>query len=143
MIIVSTNISSYFTLRNIHITLLPLTLITVLLMEIPCKAVLVHAKVQYPAKPKPIQTSPVAHNFPYSTAKCRYCPQINTSGWITSTMTQRKYSTKIRVDCKSSDLIYCITCNVCKLQHIGQTKRQLMDRFQGHFWGRIHQTLSQ
>ena len=42
MVILSTNISSYFTLRNIHITYLLLTLITILLliiMEIPSKAV--------------------------------------------------------------------------------------------------------
>ena len=42
MVIVSTNISSYFRLRNIHITLFTLTLITILLliiMVIPCKAV--------------------------------------------------------------------------------------------------------
>ena len=39
----------------------------------------------------------------------------------------------MRVLCKSSDLIYCITCNICNLQYIGHTKCRLMDQFQGHF----------
>ena len=51
-----------------------------------------------------------------------------------STFTQREYSSKIRVDCKSGNLIYCITCKKCKIQYVGQTKRRLMDRFQSHFY---------
>ena len=69
-----------------------------------------------------------------STTKCRYCPLINTSGTITSTFTSRTYTSKINVDCKSNNLIYCITCKVCHIQYVGQTKRRLMDRFQGHLY---------
>ena len=56
------------------------------------------------------------------------------SGTVTSTYTRRNYSSKTRVDCKSGNLIYCITCKTCALQYVGQTKRRLMDRFQGHFY---------
>ena len=38
------------------------------------------------------------------------------------------------VTCKSTNLIYCITCTQCHIQYVGQTKRRLMDRFQGHFY---------
>ena len=96
---------------------------------------LVHEKVNYPPKPTNMDTpSPVVHQSPCTTKKCRYCPRLNTTGRITCSVTNREYSSKIRVDCKSSNLIYCITCKICKIQYIGQTKRRLMDRFQGHFY---------
>ena len=80
--------------------------------------------------PPKTKDNPVAHEHPCET-RGRYCPKLNKSGCITSTFTQRQYSTKIRVDCKSGNLIYCITC---KIQYVGQTKKRLMDRFQGHFY---------
>ena len=45
---------------------------------------------------------------------------------------------KFNVTCKSSNLIYCITCTKCKIQYVGQTKNRLMDRFQGHFYNIGH-----
>ena len=61
-------------------------------------------------------------------------PLLNTSGRIISTFTDCSYSSKIRVDCKSSILIYCITCKHCSTQYVGQTKRRHMDWFQGHLY---------
>ena len=72
---------------------------------------LVRAKVSYPPKARKQQTGPVAHNSPCATKNCRYCPKLNTTGRIMCSVTHREYSSKIRVDCKSSNLIYCITCN--------------------------------
>merc|ERR1712208_132335 len=51
-----------------------------------------------------------------------------------SSTTQRSYVTRMNVTCKSSNLIYSITCKRCKKQYVGQTKRRLMDGFQGHFY---------
>ena len=98
------------------------------------KDILMHEKVQYPPKPKKTHHRPVAHLNPCTTTTCRYCPRLNTSGHIISTYTNRSYSTKARVDCKSGNLIYCIACKTCKIQYVGQTKRRLMDRFQGYFY---------
>ena len=93
------------------------------------------AKLEYPPKERCPSTNPkVAHLSPCTTSKCHYCPLLNTSGRIISTYTGRSYSSKIRVDCKSSNLIYCITCKHCSTQYVGQTKRRLMDRFQGHLY---------
>ena len=92
------------------------------------REMLVRAKVNYPPKPTNMDTpSPVAHQSLCTTKKCRYCPRLNTTGRITCSVTNRDYSSKIRVDCKSSNLIYYITCKICKIQYIGQTKRRLMD----------------
>ncbi len=67
------------------------------------------------------------------TGKCRYCPKINRSGRITSTFSGRDYIAKSKVDCQSSNIIYCITCKKCKTQYVGQTMNRLMDRFTKHF----------
>ena len=37
------------------------------------------------------------------------------------------------ISCRSSNLIYCITCTVCHKQYVGQTSNRIRDRFQGHF----------
>ena len=95
---------------------------------------LVRAKLVYPKPPKAESTTAVAHGLPCATKSCRYCPKIDTTGTITSTYTNRTYSTKIRVDCKSNNLVYCITCKTCKSQYVGMTMNRLMDRFQGHFY---------
>ncbi len=67
------------------------------------------------------------------TGKCRYCPKINHSGRIKSTFSGREYEAKGRVDCKNSNLIYCITCKKCNLQYVGQTMLKLCTRFNTHF----------
>ena len=96
---------------------------------------LTRAKIEYPPKPNPTPKNPlVAHSNPCKTKACRYCPLIDKSGKIESCYSNRTYNSKIRVDCKSNNIIYCITCNLCKIQYVGQTKRRLMDRFQGHFY---------
>ena len=65
--------------------------------------------------------------------KCRYCPKINHSGRITSTFSKREYKTKGIVDCKNSNLIYCISCKKCSKQYVGQTMLALSKRFSTHF----------
>ena len=40
---------------------------------------------------------------------------------------------RYNVCCSSSNLIYCITCKRCGIQYVGQTKRELKERFSKHF----------
>ena len=63
---------------------------------------------------------------------CRYCYRIDKSGRIKSAFTKREYVSKIHVDCRSSNLIYCLQCDTCLSQYVGQTKRQLRDRLSEH-----------
>ncbi len=65
--------------------------------------------------------------------KCRFCPLLNKSGIIECTFSNENFSTMKNVSCRSSNLIYCITCTVCHKQYVGQTSNRLRDRFQGHF----------
>ena len=64
--------------------------------------------------------------------KCNFCPLLDKSGTITCHATGKKFHTKINITCRSSNLIYCITCRTCGKQYVGQTKRTILERFQGH-----------
>ena len=64
---------------------------------------------------------------------CRYCMKIDHSGSITSPITGREYNTIRNCDCKTNNIIYCITCIICFKQYIGHTKRTLGERMCEHF----------
>ena len=97
------------------------------------KDILVNAKVnETNSLPSPHPTKPKSgEKCKYR--NCRFCPKIDRSGRITSTFSGREYATKGRVDCKCSNLIYCITCNKCKIQYVGQTMNSLQSRFGTHY----------
>jgi hypothetical protein len=65
---------------------------------------------------------------------CRYCPRLNKTGEIKSTVTGKTYSTMKNISCRSSNLIYCITCKRCGKQYVGQTYLRLKGRFVSHFY---------
>ena len=67
-----------------------------------------------------------------NTTRCRYCPLLNKSGTITSNSTGISHRTMVKVACRSSNLIYAITCKRCGKQYVGQTLKRLMDRFSDH-----------
>ena len=64
---------------------------------------------------------------------CRYCCLLNKSGKIRSTTTGKVYRSMINITCQSQNIIYLITCTHCKIQYVGQTKKRLLTRFQGHY----------
>ncbi len=68
-----------------------------------------------------------------NTKNCEYCAILDHSGRITSTYTGRIYYAGKNVTCKSSNIIYYITCKACKKQYMGQTTLRCMDRIQAHF----------
>lgn len=68
------------------------------------------------------------------TRDCRYCKVLDKTGTIISTTTGRSYQSRKNVTCKSSNLIYCITCNICKSQYVGQTLRPFMKRAYAHHY---------
>ncbi|KAL9986541.1 hypothetical protein ACROYT_G000708, partial [Oculina patagonica] len=65
--------------------------------------------------------------------RCKTCPFIKegTSSYtFHSTNEQRQI--RQHISCYSSNLIYMIQCNKCKLQYIGETKRKARNRFGEH-----------
>ncbi len=65
-------------------------------------------------------------------AKCRYCPKLDLSGKIRSTTTGRTYIRPQRITCKFNNLIYLITCRICRSQYVAQTGKSIQIRFQKH-----------
>ena len=69
-------------------------------------------------------------NFKCACKRCNTCPFIHNADKITGT----KRSIKItdHFACTSENVIYCITCTLCKKIYIGETERRLGDRFREH-----------
>ena len=80
-------------------------------------------------------TDPLKRGFKTckSTKYCRYCPLLNKTGTIRSKTTGMEYKCMKSISCRSSNLIYCITCTRCGIQYVGQTSIRVMDRFVKHF----------
>ena len=76
--------------------------------------------------------------------RCRSCPFLQegqTNYSFTPTNEQRKIIDHLF--CKSKNVIYLIQGNKCKCQYIGETKRQLNERFGEHLGSILsHQQLS-
>ena len=68
--------------------------------------------------------------FECARKRCNICPFIHNADKITGP----KQSIKItdRFTCTSANVIYCITCTLCKKIYISETGRRLGDRFREH-----------
>ena len=79
-------------------------------------------------------TNPKQRGFNFcNNNKCRYCPLLNKTGKITSHSTKLEHNCMTNISCRSSNLIYAITCKVCGIQYVGQTSLRIKDRFVHHF----------
>ena len=64
---------------------------------------------------------------------CIYCDSMDKTGHIYSCTTKQSYESKFNICCQSSNLVYCLQCNTCGKQYVGQTKRKLLERLREHF----------
>ena len=76
------------------------------------------------------QTSDQPGTFKCARARCKTCPFIRNVEKISGP----KRSIKItdHFTCTPANVIYCITCTLCKKLYIGETGRRLGDRFREH-----------
>ena len=58
--------------------------------------------------------------------QCWICSLLIKAKEFTSTVNGRRLPCKY-ITCKSSDLIYCITCKLCLKQYVGQTKNTITE----------------
>ena len=94
-----------------------------------------HHNLNTPVSRPRLGTNPLKRGFKFckSTKLCRYCPLLNKTGLIKSHTTGKEYQCMKFVSCRSSNLVYCITCTRCGIQYVGQTSIRVMDRFVKHF----------
>ena len=67
---------------------------------------------------------------------CVTCPKIKFTNFVTSHITRHRVRTikNPTSNCKSTQLIYLITCTICKLQYVGETQTSLAKRMSHHKW---------
>ena len=59
-------------------------------------------------------------------------PKLIIKGSSIRKTTGQQFQTMTNINCQSSNIIYLITCTTCGIQYVGQTKKRLLTRFQGH-----------
>ena len=76
------------------------------------------------------QTSDQPGTFKCARTRCKTCPFIRNVGKISGP--KRSITITDHFTCTSANVIYCITCTLCKKLYIGETGRRLGDRFREH-----------
>ena len=69
-------------------------------------------------------------------SQCKFCDIFDINPIIISSSTQRCYTRKSpnnsKLNCKSSNCIYILTCCTCSLQYVGETSQIIRNRFNLH-----------
>ena len=64
--------------------------------------------------------------------KCPICPFVKECKVVKATATTACIEINSAVNCQTTNIIYCITCNKCNEQYIGTSERSLQKRFSEH-----------
>ena len=63
---------------------------------------------------------------------CPICPFVKEGKTVKSTATKCSVDINRPVNCLTKNILYCITCEKCGLQYIGESERTLRERFSEH-----------
>ena len=77
-------------------------------------------------------------NRPCGAAGCKTCPILTATDEFTSHTTGRVFKINFAASCKSSNIIYLITCRRCGQQYVGETGQPLHLRINGHRFNITH-----
>lgn len=69
---------------------------------------------------------------PCPSTKCRAGAYVRQAQSFSSSSNGRRFTIGTPINCKSSHLIYLITCTKCHMQYVGETSRQLAERLTDH-----------
>ena len=65
-------------------------------------------------------------------SKCKGCPYIKQGKMVKATATDFKTEITDQVNCQTENIVYCIECQKCSVQYIGETQRSLQERIAEH-----------
>ena len=68
---------------------------------------------------------------PCNKPRCKTCVVMPTTDLFISKL-GAKSSIKGQINCKTTNVVYLVSCTVCKLQYVGETKQQLANRMNLH-----------
>ena len=77
-------------------------------------------------------------NYPCGVPRCKTCPILRVTDEFSSHTTGKVFKVNFRASCKSSNVIYLITCRRCGLQYVGETGQPLHMRMNGHRYDIAH-----
>ena len=63
---------------------------------------------------------------------CQTCPYVVPSNSVKCSLTNQEVLINSSVTCKTSNVIYCITCKKCSQKYVGETSKELGQRFAQH-----------
>ena len=89
---------------------------------------LIRAKVPPETQRRPSRTIPGMKRC----NKCPICPFVQDCKSVKATSTNTQVDINTSVNCKSENIIYCISCKKCRVQYIGESERSLQERFSEH-----------
>ena len=64
--------------------------------------------------------------------RCATCPYLKETKQIHITSTDKYFNIREKLTCKSSNVLYIITCGGCNQQYVGMTTQKLAGRFTIH-----------
>ena len=67
-------------------------------------------------------------NYPCGASRCKTCPILRVTDEFSSHTTGQSFKVKFHASCKSSNVVYLITCRRCGLQYVGETSQLLHTR---------------
>lgn len=70
--------------------------------------------------------------FKLHNKNCKLCHVLKQTDSFSSTVTNRTYKIKQKINCKSKGVIYLITCQDCNKQYVGETGTAFSTRHYGH-----------
>ena len=90
---------------------------------------LIRARIPDPPRLRPKRLTP---GMKPCGLNCPTCPNIKPGTVIQSSNTSKKIEINGTFNCKTRNVVYCITCEQSKLQYIGQKTRSLDERVREH-----------
>lgn len=64
--------------------------------------------------------------------RCLCCRHVIESSTFTSTHNNKSFKVRGQINCKTTNIIYLVTCTKCHQQYVGETSRSLADRLTDH-----------
>ena len=73
---------------------------------------------------------------------CPICPFVSENKIVKSAASNFTVEINKQVNCQTRNILYCISCDRCTVQYIGETERSLQERFSEHKGYAINQKTS-
>jgi hypothetical protein len=78
------------------------------------------------------QENNIFRSQPCKATLCKSCNNIEDNVYFYSQYYKKQFFLTSNLDCSSKNIIYLITCNLCKIQYVGETGRQMRLRLTQH-----------